>query len=254
MTKWVTALIAANVGVFFLQYTIPGVTEALILRPELALLRPWTLFTYMFLHGGFWHIALNMWGLYVFGPRLETLLGGPRFITLYLLSGLGGALLSFVPPFYFVGILGASGAVLGVVTAYARVWPDQRLYFYGIVPILAWWIPAGYALYSIAGFINPSIGAGTAHFGHLGGIVVGYAYMALLSRHSAAKRFQRQASAMIPIASESEALRRWNAIPVSQLHELNRGEVIRLLEKVRAQGVKRLSPEERATLDRFSLS
>jgi membrane associated rhomboid family serine protease len=255
MTKWVTIIIAANIGVYFLQKTVPGLTEALILVPAQVLQRPWTPFTYMFLHdpNGIGHILFNMLALYFFGPRLETLLGGARFVALYLLSGLGGAALSFLPMYYYAPILGASGAIFGVVTAYARVWPRDRIYIYGILPIQAWWFILLMAGYSIAGGLG-LVGQGIAHFGHLGGIFVGYFYMTWLARNSAARRFQRQASVVAPAASDAEALRRWNAIPVDQLHELNRGEVLRLLEKVRAQGARSLSLEERATLDRFSVS
>ena len=253
MTKWVSTIIMANIAVFALQYLVPGVTDLLILTPAEALERPWTLFTYMFVHAGFWHIFWNMLLLYILGPRVETLLGGQRFATLYVLSGLGGALLSFLPMSYGHSILGASGAVYGVVTAYARVWPRDRIYIWGILPIQAWWIVAFVAGLSIAGGMG-LVDPGTAHLAHLGGIFVGYFYMGWLARNSAAKRFQRQASVVIPVANDTEALRRWNAIPVAQLHELNRGEVLRLLEKVRTQGTKSLSLDERATLDRFSVS
>lgn len=247
-------IIAVTVGVFFLQQTSPAVTDALILVPAHALERPWTLFTYMFLHASVGHILFNMLALYFFGPRLETLLGGRRFVTLYLLSGLGGAVLSFLPQYYYAPILGASGAVYGVVTAYARVWPRDRIYIYGILPIQAWWFIVLMAAYSIAGGLG-LVGQGVAHFGHLGGIFVGYFYMGWLARNSATKRFRQRAeiSPVIP-GGDAEALRRWNAIPLAQLHELNRGEVARLLDKVRTQGARSLTPDERATLDRFSVS
>ena len=96
MTQWVRTLIIANVVVFFVQATVPGITGALAFVPMLALYRPWTILTYMFLHGGFQHILFNMLALYFFGPDVETRLGSKRFITLYTLSGISGALLSFL--------------------------------------------------------------------------------------------------------------------------------------------------------------
>ena len=251
MTRWVSLIIAANIAVFFLQQSVPGVTEALILVPKGVALHPWTPFTYMFLHGSVGHILFNMLALYFFGPRLETLLGGGRFITLYLLSGLGGALLSFVPMYYASQILGASGAVFGVVTAYARVWPRDRIYIYGVIPIQAWWFVMIMASVSLLGGIGYNILPGTAHFGHLGGIVVGWLYMAGLARTSGARRSQQRAAGPL-VASDTDALRRWATIPVTELHELNRGEVQRLLEKARAGGARSLTLDERATLDRFS--
>jgi len=255
MTKVVSALIGLNIVVYALQLLVPGVTGALALIPAQVATHPWTPVTYMFAHDphGWGHIFWNMLGLYFFGPRLETLLGGKRFITLYLLSGLGGAALSFLPVYYSTSIIGASGAVFGVVTAYARVWPRDRIYIYGVIPIQAWWFVMLMAGYSLIGGLNVAgLGAGTAHFGHLGGIFVGYFYMSILAKHSAAKRFQRSATMVVDGGTESDALRRWSAIPIASLHELNRGEVLRLLEKVRTQGARSLTLEERATLDRFS--
>src|SRR3954465_3231224 len=108
MTKWVRTLLIANVVVFFLQMTAPQVTDAFVFVPMLAFYRPWTIVTYMFLHGGFGHILFNMLALYLFGPPVEDRLGSRRFITLYMLSGISGALLSFVFA-YRAGVVGASG-------------------------------------------------------------------------------------------------------------------------------------------------
>lgn len=253
MTKWVSALIGLNVIVFLLQLLQPGVTEILALIPAQVLTHPWTPVTYMFAHGGWGHIFWNMLGLYFFGPRLEQLLGGRRFLILYFLSGLGGAALSFLPQYYHTPIIGASGAIFGVVTAYARVWPRDRIYIYGVLPIQAWWFVMIMAAYSLlGGFGIGNLGQGTAHFGHLGGIFVGYFYMTAIARNSAAKKFQRSATVLVDHGSDGDALARWNSIPIASLHELNRGEVLRLLEKVRTQGARSLSLDERATLDRFS--
>ena len=252
MTKWVSTLIGLNVIVFALQSLLPGLEQTLALIPSQVAMHPWTPLTYMFAHHGFMHIFWNMLGLYFFGPRLETLLGGKRFLTLYLLSGLGGAALSFLPTYYDSSIVGASGAVFGVVTGYARVWPRDRIYIYGILPIQAWWFVMGMAAYSLIGGLGVGVGAGTAHFGHLGGIFVGYFYMSVLAKNSAAKRFQRSATMVVEGGNDGDALRRWATIPIASLHELNRGEVLRLLEKVRTQGARSLTLEERATLDRFS--
>src|SRR5436305_2835435 len=94
------------------QLTSGSLTDLLLLWPQAILVRPWTIVTYMFLHGGIGHIFFNMLGLYFFGPRVEQRMGPNRFITLYLLSGIAGALVSIVLA-HNVPILGASAAVLG---------------------------------------------------------------------------------------------------------------------------------------------
>ena len=88
MTPWVRRLIIANVIMFFLQVAMPGITSMLDLVPALVLIRPWTLVTYMFLHGGLMHILFNMLTLYFFGPRVEERMGSRRFLILYFVSDL----------------------------------------------------------------------------------------------------------------------------------------------------------------------
>src|SRR4029077_836616 len=96
MTPWVQRLIAANVIMFFVQQTAPGLANSLVFVPRYILVEPWTVITYMFLHGSITHILFNMLGLYFFGSRVEERLGSRRFLTLYFVSGVSGALVSFV--------------------------------------------------------------------------------------------------------------------------------------------------------------
>ena len=91
MTPWVMRLIMANAAMFLLQLAGPeGLTQSLAFVPALALTRPWTIITYMFLHGGIGHIFFNMLSLFFFGPRLESRLGGRQFLVLYFVSGIWG--------------------------------------------------------------------------------------------------------------------------------------------------------------------
>ena len=139
MTKWTIRLIVANVAAFVLTQAVPRLMEMMMLVPAHILERPWTAITYMFMHAGFTHILFNMLGLYFFGPQVETELGGTRFLTLYFISGLAGAALSFVfTP--FEAIVGASGAIFGVFLAFAYFWPRERIFIWGILPIEARWL------------------------------------------------------------------------------------------------------------------
>jgi membrane associated rhomboid family serine protease len=124
MTPWVARLIATNVALFALGVAMPDLWLTLALRPRFMLQQPWTPITYMFVHGGLMHVFFNMLMLYFSGPRVEERLGSRRFIVLYLLSGLGGAVLSLLTP--NATIVGASGATFGVFLAYARFWPRDR--------------------------------------------------------------------------------------------------------------------------------
>jgi membrane associated rhomboid family serine protease len=258
MTPWVLRLIVANVLMYLVTHgnvLPPQVTNSLVLVPALIPVRPWTPFTYMFLHAaGLWHIGLNMIVLYFFGPRLEARIGGGHFLGLYFASGLGGAALSFVMT-PTVPIIGASAAIFGVVLAFALYWPHERVYIWGILPIEARWLAVGMAALELSGgFLG--FEPGVAHFAHLGGFAAGYLYLRWMHYRSPARRFKQRAAAVTEInrhQSEADALRRWSSIRREGLHEINRTEVDRLLEKVATSGPGSLTPDERACLDRFSM-
>ena len=266
MTPWVMRLLVANVLFYFVAG--PGTTlQALLTLNPAAIFgvdqffipqipfRPWTLVTYMFMHANFNHILFNMIGLFFFGPRLETKLGGKSFLYLYFISGLGGALLTLPAPFMFNSrIVGASGAVYGVVFAFAYFWPRERIYIWGILPVQAWLLAAFMVLGSLYSGITGS-SSGVAHLAHLGGLAAGFGYLKWSEWHTGKDRreFQRKVQHTPSMnTSDKETQRRWAAIRVEGLHELNRGEVEGLLAKVEASGVRSLSPGERSFLDRMA--
>lgn len=248
MTPWVQRLIAINVGMFLLSLALPGVAQALILIPALIPERPWTIVTYMFLHAGVWHLAFNMLALYFFGPRVEARLGGGQFLALYGISGLVGALasLAFTPR---AGIVGASGAIFGVMLGYARYWPRALIYIWGVVPIEARWFVIGMTALSLFGGFG-GLQAGVAHFAHLGGFLGGFLYLTWVDRRSPAARFRTRLAA--PARRDGSAPEQWAKIRLDELHPVNREEVERLLRKSAQGGSVSLTPDERAVLDRFS--
>jgi membrane associated rhomboid family serine protease len=247
MTPWVTRLIIANVVVYIMTMAAPGLTTTFMLVPALIFVRPWTLVTYMFLHGGLWHILFNMLGLFFFGPRLEINLGGKKFLWLYFISGITGGLLSFVFTPY-TGIIGASGAIFGVFMGFAYYWPRERIYVWGILPIEARWLVAIMTVLSLFGGIGIAE-PGIAHFAHLGGFLGGFLYLKFLDKTSRAARFQKQMAVPPGKSSDPE---RWAKIQRENLHEVNRAEYDRIMAKIKASGVDSLEPNERAFLDRFS--
>ncbi len=251
MTPWVLRLLVANVVVFFLQGAMSAqVWNALVLVPALLPVRPWTILTYQFLHGGLWHLAFNMLALFFFGPRLEARLGGGRFLGLYLVSGMGGAALSLLTP--YSAIIGASGAVFGVLLAFARYYPRERIFIWGVLPVESRVLVVFLAAFSLwAGFSGAQ--AGVAHFAHLGGFVGGWIFLRLQERYSAAERFRRKVeAAAAPARPASSDLRRWAAVDASRLHPLNREEFERILAKAQRDGVAALSFQERAFMERVS--
>ena len=258
MTPWVLRLIIANVGVYFLQQTLPGIDQLLELRAIGLVYRPWTLVSYMFLHANLSHIFWNMLGLYFFGPVLEARLGGARFLRLFLISGIVGGLgwliFTALPVGGIGALIGASGGVFGVQLGFAYFWPRQPIYIWGIVPIQARWLVVIMTLFSLFSGINGG-GGGVAHFAHLGGFLGGFLYLKWLeNRHQAPLREWQAAGK--PVAPKREAptrsLERWQKIKRDDLHEVNRTELDRILDKIGGTGIASLSDAEREFLDRFS--
>ena len=245
MTRWVTRLLIANVAIYFLQITISGVTDAFMFVPSQAFVRPWTIVTYMFLHGSITHILFNMFGLYVFGPRVEQRMGANRFLWLYFLSGISGALLSMLLA-RNSALLGASAAVFGVVLAFARFWPTDKLYIWGILPLEARWLVVITIVLAIYSGMNGSTG-GVADFAHLGGYVGAYLYLRWLEETKGSKQFR----ALAVSAPPDRKLANWKRVDVQSVHALNRDEVNRILDKISASGLGSLTPQEKQFLSNF---
>ncbi len=246
MTPWVTRLLVANIGMYVLQMSLPDITRALMFVPAYALLRPWTILTYMFLHGGTGHIFFNMLALFFFGPRVEQRIGSNRFIKLYLWSGIAGALLSFVFAFQSA-ILGASGAVFGVMLAFAYYWPGERILIWGIFPVEARILVIFTTIFALFSGLGGSRG-GVADFAHLGGYAGAWLYLKWLERRAGIRQFRNKAA---PKISEG-ALASWRKIDPLTVHEANRAELTRVLDKANQSGLGSLTPPERAFLASFA--
>jgi membrane associated rhomboid family serine protease len=139
----------------------------------------WQLVTYMFLHGGFWHLFLNMFALWMFGMELENMWGSRKFLTYYLVCGVSGGIanLVFSPMLGQAGpTVGASGAIYGVLVAFGLIFPDRNIYLYFLLPIKAKYFIAGFVGLSL---YNGVMGTeqGVAHFAHLGGAAAGFVYV-----------------------------------------------------------------------------
>jgi membrane associated rhomboid family serine protease len=182
------ALIGANVAVFFAMMFLPepATLDALGLMPLLVVRKfwLWQLATYMFLHGGLFHILFNMLALWMFGAELERIWGTRYFLKFYFVTGIGAAMLTVVfslLPFEFAGqlysanIIGASGAVYGLLLAYARYFPDRPIYMYFLFPI-----PAKIFVMimgAIAFYASLTQAGGVANATHLGGLLVAYLFL-----------------------------------------------------------------------------
>jgi len=178
VTVW---LIVITCGVFFGQY-FPGSPLLSVGRyvPELVQDgEVWRLFTPMFLHGGIWHLFVNMLVLYFVGSRLEEVYGRGEFVTLYLVSGVCAQL------FYFLAWLGgyapgnpsigASGAISAILVIYAFNFPHQQVLLYFVIPMPVWLLVVLYIGWDILGAMGAR-NAPIAYFVHIGGVVFGAVY------------------------------------------------------------------------------
>lgn len=235
ITPAVQWLIALNVVVYFLQLTIVPETamrSALGFSVSALAERPWTIVTYMFVHGGFWHLAVNMYGLWLFGTRVERAWTSGAFVRYYLLCGLGGWLLHLLF-FRQNGLIGASAAVMGVMLAYAMRWPDDEILLYFFIPVKIKYAVAMYAALSLvvgAQSVATGSGGGVAHFAHLGGLITGFLYLKWIQTGPGLDRLRQRMSQVPDVPDETP-----RAIPRARPRERERpGEVDEIVARSNA--------------------
>ncbi len=141
----------------------------------------WELVTYLFLHGGFFHIIFNMFALWMFGSDLESQWGGRKFLTFYFLTGIGAGLTDVILNTIFnpsvpTATIGCSGAIYGLLLAYGMIFPNRPIYLYLIIPIKAkWFVLIMGVIEFVSSFGTP--GSGVSHVAHLGGMLFGFLYL-----------------------------------------------------------------------------
>lgn len=249
--KW---LLIANGVVFGLQLLLSGPLYELTglrfvdlfgLRPAWVIERGWVwqVLTYMFVHGGFFHLLFNMFVLWMFGTEIEWLWGRREFARYYVLCGLGAAALSFVFNYNSV-VIGASGAVLGVLLAFGMLFPNQYVYIWFLLPIKAKYLVAGLAALEIV-YLFSQPGGGIARAAHVGGMLAGFLYL----------RYGRGASPL------ERYLKRWRRRHLELIDSGGgsraedprlEGEIDRILDKISEHGLHSLTPEEEKILDEAS--
>jgi len=256
VTPWVKRLLIANGAVFLLVFALRGLLPYLAFTPAEVLSRPWTLLTYMFVHGGFFHLLFNMLGVFFFGPPLEERWGSTEFIRFFLVCGIGGALLSLLFP--HVPIVGASAAVYGILVAYAMYWPDNQIYIWGILPVKAKWLVL--FLIGLSVFYTVAGGAShVAHLAHLGGAAAGFLYLKSGWGPSAwGPILPRRRRRNIAVVQSSDAGRPGARAPQSgpsvdvRKETASLDEIDRILDKISAGGLESLTDAERRRLDEAS--
>ncbi len=175
-------LIAVNLGLFLLSLLRPRyMTYFLGLNPILFWTEGffWQPLTYMFVHGNMGHIVLNMIGMFFFAPQVEERMGTREFLLFYFLTGILAGILS-AAVYWLTGmnqvfLVGASGALFGVLFAFAVYYPNAMVYLFGLIPLRAVTMVIGFtALELFSSLAAP--GQGVAHMTHLAGFLFAFLY------------------------------------------------------------------------------
>ncbi len=256
MSPVVIKLIIANLAAFVVQILLQLVhlDHWFMLIPQYAIRGcVWQVVTYMFMHGDVWHLTFNMLGLIFFGPPLEELWGGRRFLRFYLLTGaLAGVCITLFHLVFGpdkVSVLGASACIYGILTAYAFYWPMRPIYLFLIIPVPAFLVVALYVLGSVA-----SLGSmdGVSHIGHFSGFAVALGYLLIIEKTDFSATITRRFSQW------KKKMKRPNITllpdpPKKQINlEQEKRRMDDLLEKVAREGISSLTKEEREFLDSIS--
>ena len=176
-------LLAVNIIVFLIEMLDSSrrIEYILALVPQLVIQNGawWQIVTYMFDHANFWHIFFNMLTLFMFGVQLEHKMGSTEYLVFYFVCGVGAGLatlaVNYAAGMGAIPVLGASGAIFGLLLAFATFFPDARVLFFGFIPMRAPLMVLIFVAINLFNqFTNP--GGGIAYLTHLSGAVFGYVY------------------------------------------------------------------------------
>ncbi|MBD3271192.1 MAG: rhomboid family intramembrane serine protease [Elusimicrobia bacterium] len=246
----VRAIIIANVIVFLIQLVVGrgfdllfGLVPALVIQKFMI----WQLFTYMFLHGGFFHILLNMFLVWMFGRSIEASWGTAAFLKYYCITGLGAAVLTLiVMPGSTIPTIGASGAVYGLLVAFAMMYPNATIYVYFLIPVTARQLVIFFAIFEFfAGISGPS--DGIARFAHLGGMLVGYLYLKFGDRLNIRWHHFTRHMQSFKLPKTKKQARRNHASSSDLTDQVNR-----ILDKILIKGPDSLTSEEEEIMRKYS--
>lgn len=254
VTPWVKRLLIANAAVFLITKAIgPAAQYWLAFTPSAVLSRPWGAVTYMFVHGGLWHLLGNLIIIFFFGPGLEKKWGSSAFIKYYMVTGLGAVALSFL--FVDASIIGASGAAYGLMLAFAIYWPEAVVLIWGMFPVKVKWLVGFMGALTLVSVVSPTPD-GVAHLAHLGGLLTGFLYLrsGWMQTGGLAPRKPRRTGALSAVSGlrDQDARHRKREEKAAAKERDVLDAVDAVLDKISAHGIGSLTDKERALLDQVS--
>ncbi len=252
------SLIIANVAVFIVA-TLVGNSffELFGLVPHRVLADRWVWqpLSYLFVHGSIMHLLLNLFALWMFGVPVETQWGSKDFLKYYFICGLGAAAASVIlSPHSMNPVIGASGAIYGLLVAFAMLYPDAVVYLYFLIPVKAAHVAI---LFGLVEFFAGATHAtpGIARFAHLGGMITGYLYLrwwwVLKIKVKSLWRDSFSGSAIRPGIRRTATSSQQKPAPKEEAGS-SMGEIDKILDKILVSGIDSLTEEEKAIMRRYS--
>lgn len=240
----VKTLIIINVAVFIIINIFRNIAWPALfgLVPSFVFTRfmIWQLVTYLFLHFGIWHLVLNMLMLWMFGSVIESSWGSKRFLFYYFFTGIGAGLCSVLFAYKTgIPVVGASGAIFGLLVAYAMMFPESVILLFFIFPMKMKYAAMVLAAINLLGAMsNP--GGGIAYIAHLGGGLFGYFY--LKSEWIRAYLCRYNLSNIMASFKQKKALKK-----KAEDENIDK-QVDRILEKISAKGIESITKQEKEIL------
>ncbi len=249
--SWSFKLIVINVVVYILQSSLlAGDNQILFtyyfgLIPKLIIEKGfiWQFFTYMFLHGSFMHIFVNMYALLIFGISIEETWGTKKFLLYYVITGTGAGVTIFLLNIFLGGqamvipTIGASGAIFGLLIAFGILFPDAQILLFFVLPIRAKYLVILYGGFEFYSLMTTMGSSNISHIGHLGGLLFGLIFFAVEKRRGItfkAKKIRSNFNSEIRKPDKS----------ISPNIEENKNFLINILKKIKTGGINSLNDDE----------
>ena len=245
-TEAIKVLIWINISLFILkELSASQVDLALLfgLSPKTIWPMIWQPVTYMFIHGGIFHVLINMLVLWMFGSEMESLWGRAEFLRYYFLTGIGSGLIWLLFNFSQPNsvLIGASGAIYGILLAYGMMFPNRTVYLYFLIPIKVKWFVI---LLGVIAFISSfNSYSNISHITHLSGMVIGFVYL---------RYYRRWKDMKFSIHKQFEEFRISRKTRKKQQKMKMQQKVDHLLDKINKVGYENLTEEEKDLLYKAS--
>ena len=247
-TDAIKFIISINFLIFILQY-LSGMEDELftifgiVPSKTFGELMLWQPFTYLFFHGGIWHVLINMFVLWMFGSELEKYWGKKEFLRFFFITGIGSGLITILFSLSSTNpVVGASGAIYGVLLAYGFMFPNRLVYLYFLIPIKVKYLVILIGAIAFFSSLNPG-NSNISHLTHLSGMVIGFIYLRSSINWNTINHF---------VIHRKDEIKRHYEDKKNEKREALKLQVDAILDKINDVGYDNLSESEREFLFKAS--